>query len=77
MNGQPTNAPLPTPTPAHPPTHTHTPPKPPKPQQGEQPEDRQQWRDEVLSTSAKDFKEFGERLQDLTKVRWLGWGWVG
>ncbi len=28
-------------------------------------EDRQKWRDEVLSTSASDFKEFSERLASL------------
>ncbi|GAB5036284.1 zinc metalloprotease pitrilysin subfamily a, partial [Nannochloropsis oceanica] len=31
----------------------------------ESPEDRQQWRDEVLSTSSKDFAEFADRLADL------------
>jgi presequence protease len=35
--------------------------------QEESPEDRQRWRDEVLSTSARDFKEFGERLGELKK----------
>jgi Zn-dependent M16 (insulinase) family peptidase len=28
-------------------------------------EDRQQWRDEVLSTTERDFREFGERLKSL------------
>jgi Zn-dependent M16 (insulinase) family peptidase len=32
---------------------------------GETPEERQAWRDEVLSTSAADFKEFGQRLVEL------------
>ncbi|TFJ84029.1 hypothetical protein NSK_005124 [Nannochloropsis salina CCMP1776] len=31
----------------------------------ESPEDRQRWRDEILSTSSKDFEEFAERLQGL------------
>lgn len=30
-------------------------------------EERQQWRDEILSTTPQDFKEFGERLLDLNK----------
>lgn len=34
---------------------------------GETPEERQAWREEVLSTSAADFKEFGERLVQLKK----------
>jgi len=37
--------------------------------QEESPEDRQQWRDEVLSTSTKDFAEFAERLSGLKSVR--------
>ena len=36
--------------------------------QEESPEDRQAWRDEVLSTSPKDFMEFAERLQGLKNV---------
>lgn len=32
---------------------------------GGSPEDRQQWRDEVLSTTSADFMEFGKRLSAL------------
>jgi Zn-dependent M16 (insulinase) family peptidase len=32
---------------------------------GETPEERQAWRDEVLSTSTEDFQEFGKRLIEL------------
>lgn len=56
--------------------HNHGPiqSNPTQPNQGETPEDRQQWRDEVLSTSVGDFKEFGERLADMTKVGGLWFG---
>lgn len=39
---------------------------------GETDESRQQWRDEVLSTTAKDFEEFGERLRSVFDANQVG-----